>query len=103
MVDPLVTLDEAKRRLNVYHEDQDDDINDAIMQATAVVLDYIKKPDATTLTAPQLLCAQVGCLQMLRFIWNGEDSDGVKYVPADGYLPQAVTTVLHRLRDPALA
>lgn len=103
MVTALVTLEAAKRRLNVYHDDQDDDLTDAVLQATAAVLDYIKKPDTSELSATGVLCCQAATLIMLRYIWDGEDTEGHKYVQGDGYLPQAVTSILHRQRDPALA
>jgi len=103
MVEPLVTLEAAKRRLNVYHDDQDTDIGDAILQATAIILDYIKKPTVEGLSETGLMCCQAACLMMLTFIWDGEDEDGKKYVEADGYLPRKVTSILHRQRDPAIA
>ncbi len=102
-IEPLVELEAAKRRLNVYHDDQDDDISGAVLQATAIVFDYTKKVSIEGLTEIQVMCLQSACLQMLRFIWNGEDSEGVKYTPGDGYLPRAVTSILHRQRLPTIA
>lgn len=106
IVTPLVTLEAAKARLKVYHTDEDDDITSAVLQASAIVLDYIGKPDGSTLSATQVLCAQAATLNMTAALWNGEDDEGKKYDPAgqaSGLLPRKVVNLLHRIRDPSLA
>jgi hypothetical protein len=110
----LLTLDVAKQHLRVDHTDDDADIQRKIEQASDIVLDYIKKTvgtvdpedpsivDWTSDTAPGPVRAAVEL--MLSKLYDDrnagrEDNPNV----AMGYLTPAITAILHRFRDPAVA
>lgn len=102
-IDTGVTLDMVKARLRIDYDEGDTDLESAIDQSGAIVLDYIKRDSIADLTPIGLQCVQAAVILMVGFIWDGEDSDGRKYVAGDGYLPRKVTSILHRQRDPAIA
>lgn len=110
----LLTLDVGKLHLRVDHNDDDADITLKIEQASEIVLSYIKRrgprpdeatpepPDWTDETVPPFVQAAV--MIMLSKLYDDrkagtEDNPNI----AMGYLPPAVTALLHRERDPALA
>ncbi len=102
----LVTLKQAQDHLRDYYPANEPDITMKITQASAAVLDYLKNPataaDWTEETAPPLVQAAV----LLTVSWLYDDrtgGDNVEGQVAHGYLPQSVTDLLHRMRDPALA
>lgn len=109
----LVTLQQAKRHLRIAYSDEDEDLQDKIEQASAIIVDYIKNPDhgwtdavngspPVRSTAPMVV--QAATLLMLANIWEFREGEAQPdYSAADGYLPKAVTALLHRLRDPAYA
>lgn len=98
----VVSLDQAKRKLRILHDLQNQDVEEALEQAEAVVFDYIKRPyDAVTDDLDNVL--RLAILNMLSHIWDNPAYLQTKAGEADGYLPQNVTMFLHRKRDPALA
>lgn len=109
----FVTLQQAKRHLRIAYGDEDDDLDDKIQQASAIIIDYLKTPDhgwtdaqngspSTRSTAPMVV--QAATLLMLANMWEFREGEAEpKYEAADGYLPKAVTALLHRLRHPAYA
>lgn len=106
----LVTLDQAKRHLRIYHDDENIDVAEKAEQASDIIIDYIKRPDhgwtnavdpSTPSDAPSLIKAAV--LLQLGYIWEYRGDEEPEFVQADGYLPRAVTSILHRYRDPAYA
>lgn len=109
----LLTLDVAKQHLRVDHTDDDVDITRKIDQASAIVLDYIKKtvgtvdPDDPSIvdwtpdTVPAAVQAAVEL--MLSKLYDDRAAGVTDNEVAMGYLPKTVTSILHRYRDPALA
>lgn len=109
----LITLDDALAQLRLPSVVGDeDDIVEKMSQATAIVIDYIKRPahgwDATTVPDGVKAAILTQLTELYRY--RGDDFDdasatviGVARPPADGYLSPRVTRLLHRYRDPALA
>jgi uncharacterized phage protein (predicted DNA packaging) len=109
----LLTLDVAKKHLRVDHTDDDADIQRKIDQASAIVLDYIKKTvgtpnpedpsivDWTDATVPPPVAAAIEIL--LSKLYDDRNAGATDNEVAMGYLPKTVTSLLHRFRDPALA
>jgi hypothetical protein len=94
----LVSIERAKEHLNITFDDNSADLQAKVLEASAIVVDYIKKPeiDWTEETAPPLIQAAV--LLVLGDLYDHRGDDG-KSDP----LSQAVRSILHRYRDPALA
>jgi hypothetical protein len=109
----FVTLQQAKRHLRIAYGDEDEDLQDKVEQASAIIVDYLKMPDhgwtdaqdgspPTRSTAPMVV--QAATLLMLSTLWEFREGEAQpNYNQADGYLPKAVTALLHRLREPAYA
>jgi hypothetical protein len=103
----LVTLGVAKAHLRVEHKDDDTDIGLKAEQASEIVLNYIKRRGGddgipwTPDTVPFEI--QAATLIMLEKLYDdrnaGKEDGGIAF----GYPPQAVTSLCHRWRDPALA
>ncbi|MFC7399584.1 head-tail connector protein [Chelatococcus sp. GCM10030263] len=94
----LVSLETAKRHLNIDFTDRDADLDLKIEQASHIVVDYLKKPDNgwTEETVPPLVQAAV--LLVLADLYEHRGDDG----KSDPISP-AVENILRRYRDPALA
>lgn len=104
MAAPVITLEEAKEHLRVDHTDDDADIQRKVDQASAIVVDYIKKPADWAPTDTETKIFQAAALMVLSKLYDDrnvgeEDAENV----ALGYLTLQVTAILHRMRDPALA
>ncbi|NTI48499.1 phage gp6-like head-tail connector protein [Agrobacterium rhizogenes] len=100
----LITLEAAKRRLRILHDDEDESILDMVTEASAAIRDYVKLSDEEwqVLSDIQQHTARLACLNLLKWLYNDRDGSlGVKV--ASGYLPESVTMSLHRLRTPAIA
>jgi len=89
----LVTIEAAKNALRVSGSDLDDDLQLRLDQATAIVIDYIKKPDHdwTPETVPGPISAAI--LLVTRNLFDEVDEP----------LSEPVKALVHRFRDPALA
>lgn len=95
----LVTLDQAKRQLRIDYDDENADLTMKMEQASAIIVDYIKRPDHgwTEENVPPLV--QAAILLVLTDLWdrrNGSNKD-------DSILSRTVRDLLERYRDPALA
>lgn len=110
----LLTLDAAKQHLRVDHTDDDADIQRKINQASAIILNYIKKTvgpldpenpsivDWTADSVPDDIAAAIEIrLSKLYDDRNAGREDNPNI--AMGYLTPAETALLHRWRDPAVA
>jgi hypothetical protein len=94
----LITLDQAKRHLRMG-DDEDEEIEEKVNEASAIVLDYLKVPaDEWAVGAVPYLVQAATKLVLGALMENREGN-------ADGPEPlsQAVKDLLHRYRDPALA
>lgn len=109
----LVTLEEAKRQIQVDHTDQDAHITLLIHAASGAVLNYLKR-DLTDLDSDGELEVdsegvvvmeyevQLATLYLIGVMFR--DRDGVDMGAWEqGYLPKPVTALLYPLRDPALS
>ena len=115
MTNALLSLPAAKRHLRIEPEntDDDDDISVKIKEASAIVLDYIKAPDRerrdgegapkdwTEGTVPDTIRAAVELV--LSKLFDDRNAGDEDNEVAMGYLTPAITAILHRYRDPALA
>jgi hypothetical protein len=97
---PLVTLDEARRHLRLTESNMEDsdvaaDVFDKSAAATDIVIDYIKQPDHawTDQDAPWRVKSAILLVMSALF----DDREG------GDPLSDAAKSLLHRLRDPALA
>lgn len=109
----LVTLEQAKRRLRIFHDDEDADLLDAVQQVSEAVMDYLKKPhnewsdaqdgsgDGTKSDAPFVVQAAV--LVWLAYLWEFRGDSQEKPPFEYGDPPPTVKSLLYRLRAPALA
>lgn len=116
MTTPLLSLDAAKRHLRIDPEvtDFDADLTVKILEASALCLEYIKAPDRerragegapkdwTEATVPDGFRAAVE-LQLSQLFDDRNAGDSDNPAVAMGYLTPAITAILHRWRDPALA
>lgn len=105
----LISLAQLKRHLRILHDDEDDELQDLADNASAVVVDYLKKPEGTwTEATDQTPSDAPGVVKTAVLLQAGDlyehrgDEDH-KMAPADGYLIPPVTRLLHRMRDPAYA
>jgi hypothetical protein len=111
----LITLEQAKLQLRITHgtTEFDDDIVLKMDQATAIVMDYLKRPtdqawEAGSPGSPgggspgddlSLTIVQAAILEVLTnlFMHRGDDAAN------DGPITPRIESMLRRLRDPALA
>ena len=94
----LITLESAKDHLRVDHDLDDGDIQNKIMEASAIVIDYLKLieiPESWDPVAPEHI--QAATKLILGELYRNRESS-----TAD-VLSVAVKSLLHRSRDPALA
>lgn len=100
----LVTLSEFKSNLNVTWTDEDVILNLILDASESAVLEYIKRDYGwTSLTVPKHVKLAILILGATYYdpFRDGDNFDNEKI--AFGYLPPAVTALLHRLRSPAYA
>lgn len=100
----LVTLAEAKLQLRVTWDDENQYIQLLLDAAESTVLDYIKKDyEWTDITVPGFV--KLAILVTLSTYFDpyrdGDNFDNNKV--AFGYLPPAVTALIHRVRPLAYA
>ncbi len=110
----LVTLRQGKRHLQIWTEEsspldpQDEDIAMKLDQAEDIILDYLKvqgisPPMWTFADVPPLVQAAI-LLQLAElFRFRGDDTGSTAPVFEEGQLSPAITNILRRYRDPALA
>jgi hypothetical protein len=108
----LITLEQAKLQLRLTGTtEHDSDIALKMEQATAIVVDYIKRPDhgweAGSPGSPgggspqddaEFTIVQAAILEVLTNLFFHRGDDG-----ADGPITPRLESMLRRLRDPALA
>jgi hypothetical protein len=110
----LITLDAAKQHLRILHSDFDEDIQRKSAQATAIVLNYIKKtigtPDPENpsivdwddTSVPDDIAAAI-CMRLSKLYDDRNVGEEANQAVALGYLTPQETAILHRWRDPAVA
>lgn len=110
----LITLQAAKEHLRVEHNEDDIPIQRYADEASAIVLDYIKKRigtpdpadpsivdwDETSVPLPVRAAIELMLSKLYDDRNAGQENDERV---ALGYLTPAITALLHRYRDPALA
>lgn len=107
MAATLITLAEAKDHLRLTWPEgdpQDADLQSKMDDAEAVIVDYLKSPDATAWIGDRVVRAAI--LLELGVLWRfrGDDLETHQQPrPADGYLDPTITSLLHRKRMPAIA
>lgn len=99
----LITLEAAKRRQRIFHDDEDADLEAMIEQASDIILNYINQPETewTDQTAPPLIQAAV--LYQVGLMWADRGDSEPIYAAADGYLDRRITSILHRYRKPVMS
>ena len=95
----IVDLETAKQHLHVIDDADDDNIFRKLEEASAIVLDYLKLDDdayaidASPYVEPPKM-VRVAVLLVLENLYDRPEEDP---------LSNAVRSILHRKRDPALA
>lgn len=89
----LVTIDEAKRQLRIENDDQDTVITDIAADASALILDYLKTPDADYDDTTVPLVIKRAVLALLTVLMEDRSAG----------IPDQIKDMLTRWRDPALA
>lgn len=99
----LATLAQAKAQLRVDWTEEDNHISLLLDAAESAVLDYIKRDyEWTSANVPKAVTLSI--LVMVSVFYDYyRNGAGVENNIANGYLPPAVTSLLHRYRSPALA
>jgi hypothetical protein len=90
----LVTLEEAKAHLRILSDDEDPDIQLKVNAASDILLDYIKRPDATWSEGDAPPLVKAATLLMVGTLFNDAAADP---------LSDSIIRILHRYRDPACA
>lgn len=113
MAGGLITIGVAKDHLRIDHAEDDTQIELAIDDASAAVLGYIHRVigtpseddpsivDWTPDTVPLEIRRAV--MIMLSHLYDDRSAGAQSNDIAMGYLPLAVTSLLHRWRDPVMA
>lgn len=98
----LVTIDRARSHLHIEGFDEDEELEAKIADASAIVIDYMKRPNHgwTEATAPGQV--QAATLLVLGAIWSQREGVGQSAEDLDPISP-AIVSLLRRMRDPALA
>lgn len=100
----LITLDQAKIHLEIEHDEFDDKIEEKIVEASSIVLDYIEADEnawQTTDGAPHDVPGVIQAAAKLVLGALMENREGNEKDPQP--LSQAVKDLLHRYRTPAIA
>lgn len=100
----LITLDQAKAHLVIEHDEIDETIEEKVQEASAIVLDYLKRDEAewqNTSGDPDGVPYLVQAATKLVVGALMENREGNDNGPQP--LSQAVKDLLHRYRDPAIA
>lgn len=93
VTEPLVTLDEVRGRLRVDGVADQTDIESMMLEATDIIIGYLKMQTVTWTPATVPPRIRTAILLAIQALYDGEPTP----------LNQAVIDVLHRDRDPALA
>lgn len=100
----LVTLDKFKENLRVTWNDEDSFLQLLLDASEAAILDYIKKDYSwTAITVPKQVVLAILVLGATYYDPYRDGDNFPEGKVAMGYLPEAVTALLHRLRSPAYA
>lgn len=97
-MEELCTLEQAKVSLGVYDDSQDTEIGQAIVMASAVILDYCQISTAVGLSEIKTECLRAACLRLIPIIYDGTGEKEPHYGPATNELPQSVTIFLSRVK-----
>lgn len=108
----LVTLAQAKRHLRIFHDDEDDAIVEKAEHASAIIVDYIKRPEhgwteasngANPVASDAPFVVQAAILMMIDILWEHRSGGEIEFGQADGYLSKPITSILHRYSAPTYA
>jgi hypothetical protein len=100
----LITVEQLKTHLGIQNDDHDERLNEIVLEASAIVLDYLKRPETdwqTTSGEPDGVPYVVVSATKLVAGALSENREGNDSDPSP--LSQTVKDLLHRYRDPALA
>lgn len=100
----LVTLETAKRHLQITDTDHDTDVQEKLTAASAIIRDYLKGKNDPTWTAadvPPVIAAAV--LLMLAHLYEHRGDEFGQANDNDDRVWSAIGNLLIRSRDPALA
>lgn len=109
-----VSLQQVKNRLRIDTDDEDSDLLDLIEQCTAVIIAYLKVPNAYLDTSGLVPTdtsgdpigvpreVQLATLVLIGIMYRDRDGADME-AWQQGYLPWQVTSLIYHLRDPALA
>lgn len=105
----LITLDEAKKHLNIDYDGDDSDITLKVHAASGAVCNYLKSAASGYLDSTGNVIAdsvpfevKAATMLMLGYLYKDRDEDSTNAY-SQGYLPRPVTALLYPLRSPAVA
>lgn len=102
-MDELCTLDQAKVVLGVYDDSQDVEIQEAVIMASAAILDYCQISGISGLSAIKIESLRAGCLQLIKVVYDGTGERSLDYSQANGELPRNVTMFINRVKRNIIA
>jgi hypothetical protein len=106
----LITIEQARRQIRLLPEDTsfDAELDQICEDATAIVIDYLKRPDHTWTASydpaggspydQEFVIVRAAIAEVVTNLWRHRGDEN-----APGPLTDRVTSMLHRLRDPAIA
>jgi hypothetical protein len=100
----LITLDQAKAHMQIEHEEQDDQIEEAIQDASAILLNYLKKDETEWQDSngePDSVPYEIRAAVKIMTASLMENREGNDQGPDP--LSQTVVNLVHRHRDPAMS
>jgi hypothetical protein len=100
----LITLDQAKAHMEIEHEEKDEQIEEAIQDASGILLNYLKRESTEwqdTNGNPDSVPYEIRAAIKIMTAALMENREGNDEGPNP--LSQTVINLVHRYRDPAMA
>ncbi len=104
----LITLEQAKAQIEMDHDLSDDMLAEKVLEASAIVLDFLKKDadlwqDSSGVPQDVPLVVQAATKMVFGALFENREGGNEVNQDVPQPLSQAVKDLLHRYRDPAMA